>query len=781
MQFSSSSSFFSLKHLVLGVSLGLGSGTVHAQEEINSAAEIVVPTSTSGVAAHGIALKGVTTALVQPPSANQETGQELKRPSFEDLGRAMADYADAIAGSEKLTISEIVEIRKVMEDSILLPIIVHGGLGLDAGRWLEPPLHSLYEALLSKIDGIELSSSGNFFEMERERLHHYTQIVALFRVVSAGSKAELGKILLQHYGGLDKFTVAQIFSDVACNALNDPEFVSRFLIGNFDQILESAGQRLERFHRVVTNPSEPIEYLITLPNSVRVAISRANGFGIIDEQTARNLDRRVQDKLVTQVVPSLVPLWISAYRQVSGYKSDFFDDWAFRNPMALEQTRFQMDYLTQRVGNLLTMWEDDRNKLGNIFFDQIDNLLVTRGLSDVVGYMALVHLPAMAPDPERKSFLVDALRVGLLSDAKNDLLGETADRPTQIARVLGICLISDHAYFATAANSNRYDPEILIDLARGIGENPFPPERYNSVLTPAQKFFLELMTIARGVDDAKTIEWIRPFDEASKHKLVERARVALKRFALDFYEFQPHGIFQGDTFRADNPIGTAKSWGTSPMIIPDREREADWRLSLTGLFSYPDLVCEQRVQLAPHVANTYHLSIQLSDAVEVLRCRESLYERGEPGKLCGAARLVHDLYSQKKFQDQPSKHRDVFDELGLAIMEFARDQDKGSHFTGGLNKYRDAADRYIDLAQRVCILDFVTREVLNASAKDAAVLGATRRWLMGICEVLGFIETEPRLAEFFEADDLDQLLCSLYAYREDLASEMADRARELGF
>jgi len=78
-------------------------------------------------------------------------------------------------------------------------------------------------------------------------------------------------------------------------------------------------------------------------------------------------------------------------------------------------------------------------------------------------------------------------------------------------------------------------------------------------------------------------------------------------------------------------------------------------------------------------------------------------------------------------------------------------------------------------------LDFVTREVLNASVKDAAVLGATRRWLMGICEVLGFIEREPRLAEFFEAADLDQLLCSLYAYREDLASEMADRARELGF
>jgi hypothetical protein len=217
------------------------------------------------------------------------------------------------------------------------------------------------------------------------------------------------------------------------------------------------------------------------------------------------------------------------------------------------------------------------------------------------------------------------------------------------------------------------------------------------------------------------------------------------------------------------------------MIIPDREREADWKFSLTSLFSYPDLVFEQRVKLAPHIANTYHLSIQLSDVVDGLRCRGSLYERGDARKLCGAARLVHDLYSQKQFQDQPSNNSDVFDELRVAIMEFARSQDKGSHFTGGLDKYKDAADRYIDLAQRVCILDFVTREVLNASAKDAAVLGATRRWLMGICEVLGFIEREPRLAEFFEADDLDQLLCSLYAYREDLASEMADRARELWF
>ena len=427
------------------------------------------------------------------------------------------------------------------------------------------------------------------------------------------------------------------------------------------------------------------------------------------------------------------------------------------------------------------MWKDDRNRLGNIFFDQIDDLLATRGLTEAVGYMALIHLPAMAPDPGRKEFLVDALRAGLLNDDKIGTIGETIDRPTQIARVLGLCLISDHAYFATVANGDKYDSEILIDLAQGIETNSFGPARYADVLTPAQSFFLELMTVSKGIEQANTIDWIKPFDETSKHKLVERARGALKRLALDLYEFQPRGIFQLETFRADQPIGTARSWGTSPMIIPDLSREAQWKQSLASLFSYPDLVLDERVRSLPRISDTYHLSNHLTQSVEFLRARGSLYERGDAQMLCKAARRVRDLYSKRGGELESLRERDIFDELGLAIFEFASGQDKGIGNKEVPDKYREATDRYVDLVQRVCIVEFVNREVLNANVNDRGALGPIRRDLMSICEPLGFLERDPYLLRSFESPDLDSLLSSLEAYRQELQSEMSELAKELDF
>jgi hypothetical protein len=781
MQFSKSTSLESLKHVVLGVSLGLGGGLLNAQEEPEQVAKSDGIDVASSVASKGRAVLMATTALVRPRSADQDSEQGLERPTFRDLAQATGEYAQVILDSPKLSIKDLVDVRKVMEDSILLPIIVHGGLGLDAGHWLEPPLHSLYEAVLSKLEAAEPKSPGDFYEIGRERAHHYSQLVALFRVNSSESKDILGKKLVRYYGDLDNFTIGQIFSDLSHEARNDPEFVSRFMVNNFDGILASAGRRLERFRTSENDHSDPIEYLISLPEAVRLATKRASGFGIINEHRASELEGRAQEALVEQVVPHIIPLWISSYRQISGYRGDIFEDRAFRNPMALEQTRFQMDYLTQRVGNLLEMWGDDRNKLGNIFFDQIDNLLVTRGLSDVVGYMALVHLPAMAPDPSRKEFLVEALRAGLLSDEMSGIIGETSDRPTQIARVLGLCLISDHAYFATASNDDRYDPEILIDLAQGIDTNSFGPTRYSDVLTPAQMFFLELMVISRGVEHANTIDWIRPFDETSKRKLVDRAQGALKRLALDLYEFQPRGIFQSETFRADQPIGTARSWGTSPMIIPDLSREAEWNASLASLFRYADLVLDERVRLYPRISDTYNLSNHLTQSVEFLRARGSLYERGDARVLCKAAKRVRDLYSKRGGDRESLRERDIFDELSLAILEFAKDQDKSIASKASSYEFRDVTDRYIDLAQRVCIVEFVNREALNARVNDTGALGPIRRELMSICEPLSFLEREPYLVRLLESPDVDSLLSSLEAYRKELESEMAELAKELGF
>jgi hypothetical protein len=781
MQFSKSTSLESLRHVLLGVSLGLSGGLLNAQEEPEQVAKSDSIDVASGVAIKGSDLLRATTALVRPPSADQEREQGLERPTFRDLARATGEYAQAISDSSKLSIKDLVDVRKVMEDSILLPIIVHGGLGLEAGHWLEPPLHSLYEAVLSKLEAAEPKSPSDFYEIGRERAHHYAQLIALFRVNSSGSKDILGKKLVRYYGDLDNFTIGQIFSDLSHEARNDPEFVSRFMVNNFDGILASVDKRLERFQTSENDHSDPIEYLITLPEAVRLAIKRASGFGIINEHRARDLEGRAQEALVEQVVPHLIPLWISSYRQISGYKADIFDDRAFCNPMALEQTRFRMDYLTQRVANLLAMCRDDRNKLGNVFFDQIDNLLVTRGLSDAVGYMALIHLPAMAPDPSRKEFLVDALRAGLLSDDKISIIGETIDRPTQIARVLGLCLISDHSYFATVYNDDRYDPEILIDLVQGIDTNSFGPTRYASVLTPAQMFFFELMVISRGAEHANTIDWIRPFDETSKHKLVDRAQGALKRLALDLYEFQPRGIFQSETFRADQPIGTARSWGTSPLFIPDPNREAEWKRSLVSLFRYADLVLDEHVRVFPRTSDTYHLSNHLTQSVEFLRARGSLYERGDARVLCKAAKRVRDLYSKRGGDRESLRERDIFDELSLAILEFARDQDKGIASKGSPHKFRDAPDRYVDLAQRVCIVEFVNREALNAKVSNTGALGPIRRDLMSICEPLGFLEREPDLVRLLESPDVDSLLSSLEAYRKELGSEMAELAKEFGF
>lgn len=781
MQFSKSTSLESLKHAVLGVSLVFSGGFLNAQEGPEQVAKSDGMDLASSVTVKGRALLMAATALVRPPPNVNEREQGLERPSFRALAQAAAEYAQAISDSSKLSIKDLVDVRKVMEDSILLPIIVHGGLGLDAGHWLEPPLHSLYEAVLSKLEAAEPKSPGDFYEIGRERAHHYSQLVALFRVNSSESKDILGKKLVRYYGDLDNFTIGQIFSDVSHEARNDPEFVSRFMVNNFDEILASVGKRLERFKTSENDQSDPIEYLITLPEAVRLAIKRARDFGVIDEQRARELEDRAHEALVEQVVPSLVPLWIGSYRQVSGYKADIFDERAFHNPMALEQTRFRMDYLTQRVGKLVAMWRADRNKLGNIFFDQIDNLLVTRGLSDAVGYMALIHLPAMAPDPSRKEFLVKALRAGLLSDDKIDIVGETSDRPTQIARVLGLCLISDHAYFATASNDDRYDPEILIDLVQGIDTNSFGPTRYADVLTPAQMFFLELMVISRGVEQANRIDWIGPFDENSKHKLVDRARGALKRLVLDLYEFQPRGIFQPETFRADQPIGTARSWGTSPLFIPEPNREVEWNTSLVSLFRYADLVLDEHVRIFPRTSNTYHLSNHLTQSVEFLRARGSLYERGDARVLCKAAKRVRDLYSKRGGDRQGLREPDIFDELSLAILEFAKDQDKSITSKASSDKFRDATDRYIDLAQRVCIVEFVNREALNAKVNDTGALGPIRRELMRICEPLGFLEREPYLVRLLESPDVDSLSSSLEAYRKELESEMAELAKELGF
>lgn len=670
-----------------------------------------------------------------------------------------------------------------MESTVLLPVIVQGGAGISSSRCLDQPTLVLCDALIAKLKAVPVNDANDLYLRDRELAKNYSHLHELLKVAQGEHKDAVAKFLIESYGDLYNYPAARVFSDIAYRLKDDRDFTARLLVRNFPQVIESAKTTLDSVGQVEIGHFTRVDFLIFLHTLASTALNRAEELGDISGERAESLREQVSSILVDGVIQRIIPLWISSYRQITENRFDIFSEHAFHNPMSVEATRLRVDYLTAGISTLLAEWSGDRNKLGNLYFDQIAQQANTRGFSNTLGYMALVNLPLLAPDPERKDFIVHSMRVGLLDDAEDVLLGETSDRPTQIARVLGLSLIPDHLYFSHEANK-RYDPELCLDLARGINEAPVDLDRYKDILTPSQIFLIELLVIAQGADFSKEIKWLAPYDSTTRNRVVTRAQDALKRLMLDLYTCHPKELLADKRFTAETRLVTPKFWGTPSIGAGEQAREVQHRDSMRAFFEIADVILESRTKRQPKVVNVYYLSTQITDVVDTLRLRGSFYRYDEPDREIPAVKFLRERYRKKDTQQVDVNNPNLFDELKAAIAQFADDQSlQALQDTQPVSKEESLklADRYIDLVQRVCILEFAIRDILNGTVNDAGTFGPARRNLMSALEVCGFLERDPKLSEILQSKDLEELLENLELYRDQLEAQMSEAAAHLGF
>jgi hypothetical protein len=717
-----------------------------------------------------------TEALLRLEPATQSPVSAGQISALQKLLEATDNLAEEIKQDQHGSLDNLANVRVVMERTVLLPGIVQCSLNVDGGQGLSCSVVSLYEALLPKLLEGHTENEATTPAVAYELVRHYSHILMLLGSATSESKETCANLLVRFHGQLSAFPICQICADIATFSRSDQAFFGRFVSNHFDAIASSFRDRLEVVAQSGLFTPDRVDYLLTLHPIISSALQNAPKQEVMLHEQRKAI---LQETFVDKVAPHLITLWRLLRAPLGGPGIDVLGEPAFLNPMSVEKAHIHPDFVTQRVADLLAAWQGDRNALGHLYFDQVDTLRQFYGPHDAVGFMSVFMLPLVAPDPERKAHLIEALRAGLVDDARQAYIGETVDRPTQVARILGLCLISDHSYFATKANTT-YDAEVAIAIGRGLKSMQEPLERYSHVVTPSQLFFLELLKVAQGGDSAASVPWVGRYDSPSQERISTRAAQALERLMLDLYECQPPHIFDQAAVDLTYPLGTPKGWGTRPIHPPLPDRVQPWKDSLSLLYEYADVIAEDTLERHPSLCSVYLLSSQLTKAATILRKRGNSNDRRNPLSLCRAVQTIRNLYALPEDDSTRQLNPSLFVDLERAVREASQTATTLGGQDLSINARLALARQYIDTLQRMCIAEFAIHDAFSNHVNNGALVGPVRRELTGVWETLGVLDRDPALRRILQAPRLDDILSQLGEHRTALETQLNEATRALG-
>lgn len=585
--------------------------------------------------------------------------------------------------------------------------------------------------------------------------------------------------MVEQFGDKDVVPAHQIISDIGQHRHTEHDLLGYAVPKYFDVTDRSFRDHIQSTERMQILSEGQIYSLLTHHVVAKRGIKAAVQAGHLTDDESQTYRRVIDETYIRGLLPHIA-VCIRAMRfKTHGGLGDHYGLRDYPGVMAVETNALRSHPITKAIEDLLIAWPGDRSELGALYFDQLDALRETHGEGLLVGCMSVVMLPVVAPAPERKREIVQALRAGLVDDAPQRYIGDTIHRPTQIARILGLCLISDHNYFATDANT-RYNPHTAPMLIRALKDDLAPLERYSTVLTPAQQLFVELLRIAKGGEARESIPWVALYDRYTQEIVSIRARTALNELMRDLYSCQPATIFQ-DTFLSQTaPLATPQMWQCAPFYPPEPSRVDAWRASVRTLFECPDIVSEYRLQSAPGGYSVYTLALQLAEAKRRLQERGSIFDRRDKDALCLGARTLAELYREPRSRTQEIAAPTFFEALERSVYQLACDHTGRNDSTAvSRDQLGHLAHRYAEVMQRAALAEFALLERTIALRDSPAALRVAYRDVFTFCDALGFLERDPKLHEILSGDKAD-VEEQLRAYRERLGEELGELVQQLG-
>jgi hypothetical protein len=735
------------------------------------------------------ALAEATNRVVHPDRLSIQGAESVERSPIQDLINATQNFTKELEQEQGLSLERAIAVRQVLEHTVLLPIVVQISASQvqreqataekEKSNSLSDSILSLYRVLVAKLHQVQVEEPTDVVLLHEERLRHYWHIFGILNRAAPHMRGQIVDMLVEDFGRKDTVPMYQIVSDFAHYISAERELLGYSVPKYFDLIADSFRKQLSSAERLQGLHEDQIGCLLSQHFVMKRGIDAAVQGGHLTAAQGTVYRESIDETYVKGFLPHIATCIRSMRFQARGRPGGHLGLLDYPGAMGIESSAIRAHPITKGVEQLLAAWPGDRSELGTLYFDQLDSLSETHGDGNLVGCMSTVMLPLVAPLPERKRELIEALRAGLVDDASKRLIGETIDRPTQISRILGLCLISDHSYFATESNT-RYNFQISPMLIRALKDDSTPLERYSAALTPAQEFFVELLRAAQGGEARELIPWIARYDGYTQEAVSIRARAVLTGLMNDLYSCQPATIFQESFLAHVAPFATPTTWDTSPIHPPARGREEQWRESVRTLFEYADIVSEHRLQIAPRHYSLFTLSMQLTEAVNRLRQRGSFLDRRNKDTLCPGAQTLSELYREPRRGLQDLHKPTFFETLERSIYQVARDTAHQAEVSNrSSEKLADVAHRYVEVLQRASLAEFVFLELNSADRDSLAALRVARRDIVEICDTLGFLGRDKHLQEILRAD-IEKVTERLGDYKQSLGDELSTLARQLG-
>jgi len=733
-----------------------------------------VPTSSPADRSHASGAAQMIEALDKMAATACENS-ELFRASADRFAETVRHYAHELRNEESLSAQRAIEIRTLMERTVLKPTVVEGALQLPEAASLSESLAALYRVLLPKL--IALRGAEEFLSVaDLELEQHYQRLLRVTSTAAAAEKHRFVEVLVDYYGNSSLVPMFKVFVHISELAKSDPELLSKIAIEKFDLIGETFVQRLSQF--LHQKSPEDVKCFFAVHRELSRAITYARDNGGISKEEYERLDQEIGVRCIEPLVRQLFPVWITAdYQRRSAFAGHCLSLLG-ASPLSNEAARERPDSTTQSVIDLLAAWRGDRHALGTTYFDGLDSYRAQHGASKELGYASIGMLPLLAPEPHRKGYIVEALRAGLVDDAPHDLLGSTADRPSQVGRILALCLLSDHLFFATEANTT-YDPVVSSSLIVSLRGNQLPISTYEGVLTPAQALFIDLVRLAQGGESASSVPWIAQYDARSQKRISDRAQAALTRFMYEAYRCK-EVTAQGN--QAVSPATTVLSipweWGSALVRLPGQDRQAQWKESQQNFLTLADIIFEEVVRARPVGSSVFDVSVRINTALDIVRTRASYQDRFNPDKQCTAVQVVKQLYSEPAGTGRPPVDT-YFTTLKQTVIDLQRAAQRSSQRVSAQSEIERNAHLYVEKLQRLCMAEFLQQEINIAGLSASAQSGPITRELGEACEQFGFIERDPYLVKILAEKTVSEVLERAREYSQQLSEELRALVEEM--
>jgi hypothetical protein len=767
------SSSRSLASAALGVQVALSAVAVLAQDQ----GQREPPTATGPVKEN---LSDASAAQMFEGLENMRAAAsgnaEQLRKSAEQFALATEHYASDIEKEGPLSGQRALEIRSVIERTLLEPGIVEGALQLPEAQALCKSIATLYGVVLPKLIAMRQKSFAEAAIADKELEAHYQRLLRVTCTASSAGKPFITQLLIDHYAHQSIVPMYRVFSAISEILTTEPGLTSQIAVRNFEAISESFSQRFSQFLR--EGGPEQAKHFLTLHQHLSRGITYARDQGAISAPQYERLDREISTKCIEPLVPQLFTLWLADDWQ---RKSSFSRHcWSLLNssPLSNEAARTRADSSTESVIDLLAAWRGDRHTLGTLYFDCLDRYRAQYGACREVGYASIGVLPLVAPEPQRKGYIVEALRASLVDDGEHELLGETATRPSQVGRVLALCLLSDHLFFATKANTS-YDPAAASSLMAWLKGNHVALGSYEGTLTPSQGMFVELLRLARGGESAESVHWITQYDARSREQICDRAQQALTWLMYEVYRCKPL-LDPADSSGATTTavLSIPWEWGAAVARLPGEGRVAEWRESEREFLTLADLVFEEAVHKQPTGSSEFNVSVRINEALDIVRVRGGYQDRRDPDRQCAAVQVIKELYRDPA-DGSSLPSNSYFTTLQQTVVDLQRAALSSSGEVPLENEIKQRAHTYVETLQRLCIVEFLQQELSLSGVVESAHGGSISRELREVCKQFGFLERDPRISGILAEKTVSLISAQAQDYAQQLAAELSSLVRDM--